>query len=36
MQVARETGIMGYISDLPSYDERLDWYRSKFELEKRA
>ncbi len=33
MEVAREAGIAGYISDLPTYDERLDWYRSKFQLE---
>jgi hypothetical protein len=33
MDVARETGLMGYVEDLPSYDERLDWYRTKFGLE---
>jgi hypothetical protein len=33
MDVARESGLMGYVADLPSYDERLDWYRSKFGLE---
>jgi hypothetical protein len=32
--VAREVGLMGYVADLPSYDERLDWYRGKFCLEK--
>lgn len=32
MAVAREAGISGYIRDLPTYDERLDWYREKFEL----
>ncbi|BAP16719.1 predicted replication-associated protein [Asterionellopsis glacialis RNA virus] len=31
MQVANESGIMGYVSDLPSYDERLEWYREKFD-----
>ena len=34
MDVAREVGLMGYVADLPSYDERLDWYRGKFCLEK--
>lgn len=32
MAVAREAGISGYIRDLPTYDERLNWYREKFEL----
>lgn len=36
MQVARESGIMGYVSDLPSYDERLDWYREKFALDSQS
>jgi hypothetical protein len=36
MDVAREAGLMGYVADLPSYDERLDWYRGKFCLESQS
>lgn len=31
-QVADASGIRGYVGSLPSYDERLAWYREKFEL----
>jgi hypothetical protein len=30
-EVARETGIVGYVGPIMSYDERLQWYREKFE-----
>ena len=33
MDVAREAGLMGYVADLPSYEERLHWYRTKFSLD---
>lgn len=32
-RVAEEAGIKYYITELPTYDERLDWYREKFGLE---
>lgn len=31
-QVARESGILGYVGPIMSYDERLMWYREKFDL----
>jgi len=31
-QVAREAGIQGYVGPIMSYDERLAWYREKFDL----
>lgn len=32
LEVAKEAGIFGYVGPLLSYDERLEWYRTKFEL----
>jgi hypothetical protein len=31
-EVARKSGIQGYVGPIMSYDERLAWYREKFEL----
>lgn len=36
MEVASRANLMGYVADLPSYDERLDWYRNKFELDSQS
>lgn len=32
MEVAREAHLLGYVSDIPTYQERMDWYKEKFEL----
>jgi len=31
-EVAHAAGIRGYVGQIPSYDERLAWYREKFDL----
>lgn len=31
-QVARDSGIQGYVGPIMSYDDRLAWYREKFDL----
>lgn len=31
-EVARKTGIQGYVGPIMSYNERLSWYREKFDL----
>jgi len=31
-EVARRSGIQGYVGPIMSYDERLQWYREKFDL----
>jgi hypothetical protein len=35
-QVAEENGLTGYVGPIMDYDERLDWYREKFELESQS
>lgn len=32
MEVLRESNLLGYASDIPSYQDRMDWYKEKFEL----
>lgn len=31
-EVARKTGILGYVGPIMTYDERVAWYRKKFQL----
>jgi hypothetical protein len=31
-QVARDSGIQGYVGPIMSYDDRVAWYREKFDL----
>jgi hypothetical protein len=31
-EVARESGIQGYVGPIMDYDERLAWYREKYDL----
>jgi hypothetical protein len=31
-QVALEAGIQSYVTPIPTYDERMLWYKNKFEL----
>lgn len=35
-EVARVTGLSGYVGPIMDYDERLQWYREKFALESQA
>lgn len=31
-QVAKDSGIFGYLEPIPSYEERMQWYKEKFQL----
>lgn len=35
-EVANASGITGYVGHIPSYDERVEWYKGKYELESQS